>query len=979
MEHHFQVNLRGIIDLLSNHLYSGPEVFVRELLQNAVDAIHAREKLEPDFRGEILLELTRPGTGRPSLVVTENGIGLTEDEIHRFLATIGESSKRSLANERVSDFIGQFGIGLLSCFMVSDEIVVVTRSVKEGAAAMEWRGKADGTYTVKKLDIELSPGTQVYLTCKDGAEDFYERERLVELAKHYGLLLPYPIRIVSGKSSTHVNADVPPWRTKGTATRELNKSLLKFGRDAFGEKFFDAIPLHLKEGGIDGVAFILNSAPNMSAKQRHRVYLKNMFLTESAEDVLPSWAFFVKLFINTTSLKPTASREGLQNDRTLEAARDALGLALRRYLIELSEKDPDKLARLIAIHSLTIKALAAEDDEFYRIVFDWLPIETSDGEMTLGEYRTQHEVLRYAPTVDEFRQIAHVAAAQKICVINAGYVHDVRLLERFPYLFENGRIEKVEAGDMADAFTDLNDVEERQVESFLKEASAVLRPLRCHAAIKKFARGYPHALHDLGGRPLSPFGRAVARNRRSALVLSTRQRRAQGRWRRTVRATLLQLRQPSAAATHRRPQPRHPAAIGPDAVRTGALARPPPAERAGNAPVERGTAGVDRTLRGRGGGSAMIDELQALSQRIDGMERCTAKVALLEEAIRIADSRKDVDGGYEFRQKLVKEAEFTGYPEKALVAFAWTLAHYDREPERFEDIRKLLWQFKWIVGILDAFSKISRQQIEEAVADLARRSERCGSSLRHVYSLRCQIARSLGDEQEMRATLPVWEKSPRDFLSDCPACDRNQIIATHAFLKQDLRAVQLAGPIINGELFCAEVPHVTYAKLLIPLVRLNRLDEAHAYSRKGYALVKNNLKFLEEAADHLIFMVLTHDLKGAVQLVERHLNVALNTPVPRRRLAFYRACLFLFRRLEQSPQGKRVLHLPDDFPLWNKTGVYDLTQVKEWFEREARALAEQFDARNGNTFRTDELTALSELEDLIQPSDEKPENGPGTP
>ncbi len=488
MDHHFQVNLRGIIDLLSNHLYSGPEVFVRELLQNAVDAIHARERLEPDFSGEITLELTHSRTDQPaSLVVSENGIGLTEDEIHRFLATIGESSKRGLVNDRPSDFIGQFGIGLLSCFMVSEEIVVVTRSARGDTPTIEWRGKADGTYTVKRLSSSISPGTQVYLTCKPGLEEYYQRDRLVELARQYGMLLPYPIRLNFAKSSTLINADSPPWRRKFSSPREQHKALLQFGGEVFGEKFFDAIPLHIKAGGLDGVAFILNTAPSATAKQRHRLYLKNMFLTEAADNLLPSWAFFVKLFVNSTRLVPTASREGLQEDKNLAAAREALAECLRRYLIELSEHDPDKLTRLIGIHHLTIKALAVDDDEFYRIVFDWLPIETSEGEMTLGEYRNRHDVLRYAPTVDQFRQIARVAAAQQVCVINAGYTYDNELLEKYPRVFDQGRIERLDASDLTATFAELSESELEQAEAFMKLAGTVLRPLRCRAEIKKFA------------------------------------------------------------------------------------------------------------------------------------------------------------------------------------------------------------------------------------------------------------------------------------------------------------------------------------------------------------------------------------------------------------------------------------------------------------------------------------------------------------
>ena len=109
MEYRFQVNL-GIIDLLSNHTYSSPEVYVRELLQNAGDAIVARSYLEPDFRGEINIEVSVPDNQQgPVLVFRDNGIGLTGDGIHLFLATIGETSKRDDLVAQRTDFIGHFG------------------------------------------------------------------------------------------------------------------------------------------------------------------------------------------------------------------------------------------------------------------------------------------------------------------------------------------------------------------------------------------------------------------------------------------------------------------------------------------------------------------------------------------------------------------------------------------------------------------------------------------------------------------------------------------------------------------------------------------------------------------------------------------------------------------------------------------------------------------------------------------------------
>ena len=146
----FKVNLGGMIEILSDHLYSSPDVYIRELLQNGADAITGKRKiLGEGAEGAITLEITEG----ERLVFTDTGQGLTEEEIHQFLAIIGESSKRELGQKDLrTDYIGRFGIGLLSCFMVSDEIRMVTKSCRsEDAPVLEWRGKPDGIYTIRRL------------------------------------------------------------------------------------------------------------------------------------------------------------------------------------------------------------------------------------------------------------------------------------------------------------------------------------------------------------------------------------------------------------------------------------------------------------------------------------------------------------------------------------------------------------------------------------------------------------------------------------------------------------------------------------------------------------------------------------------------------------------------------------------------------------------------------------------------------------
>src|SRR5690606_29045149 len=125
--------------------------------------------------------------------------------------------------------------------------------------------------------------------------------------------------------------------------------------------------------------YILPYSPSPTARRAHRVYLKNMLLSEASDNLLPSWAFFVTCVVNTDALRPTASRESFYEDETLQRTREELGDSLRQYLIDLQHEDPQRLHNLIALHFRAIKALAVHDDEFFAMFVDWLPFETSLG------------------------------------------------------------------------------------------------------------------------------------------------------------------------------------------------------------------------------------------------------------------------------------------------------------------------------------------------------------------------------------------------------------------------------------------------------------------------------------------------------------------------------------------------------------------------------------------------------------------------
>ncbi|HET6293213.1 MAG TPA: HSP90 family protein [Kribbella sp.] len=465
----FQVDLQGIVDLLSHHLYSSPRVYLRELLQNAVDAITARQSTEPDAPGRIEIRVQEQ-----SLSITDTGIGLRPDEVRELLATIGRSSKRDEIGFARTEFLGQFGIGLLSAFMVADAIEVLTQPAD--GAATRWTGTADGRYTVDEAPTGLPQGTTVTLQARRGAEQWFKQATVVELVKLFGALLPFEVRVNDEK----VTDGIAPWEGTGRA------DLVGYAQDNLGFTPFDVIPLSNPAAGLNGVAFVLPFPANPAERATHRVYLKRMLLAEGVEGLLPDWAFFVRAVIDTSELRPTASREALFDDGNLEATREALGAQLRGWLVRLGTTDPQKLDRFLGIHQLGVKALALHDDDMLRLVHRWLRFETNHGRMTAAELHERHGEIRYVATIEEFRQLAAVAAAQQLTVVNGGYTYDSELLERLPDVVPELVTSRFDPTELSTSFDSLDPQTELALRPFVRLAQEALDPVGCEVVIRSF-------------------------------------------------------------------------------------------------------------------------------------------------------------------------------------------------------------------------------------------------------------------------------------------------------------------------------------------------------------------------------------------------------------------------------------------------------------------------------------------------------------
>lgn len=500
----FQVDLRGVIDLLSRHIYSGPRVFLRELLQNAVDAIAARREADG---GGGRVRITPVSAASEEFVLRDDGVGLTPDDVADLLATVGRSSKRDVFDLPRSDFLGQFGIGMLSCFMVCDDIVIRSRSA-HGADPVEWVGHADGTFEVRPGAADLPVGTSVHLRPRGDSRSLLGTATVVELAETFGRYLPVTVSVDLPAGGETTVTTAPPF------LGDDREAQAAYGRELLGAEPLAIIPLSVPATQTRGLAFVLPFAPASTARQSTRVYLQRMLLTERADDLLPDWAFFVRAVVDSAGLHPTASREALVDDDALEQTRTELGDAVRRWILDLALSDPLRLAQFVAVHEVALKSLVRYDDELARFIVPWLSVETNAGRLRVDELVRRSSPVRYAGTVEAFRQVVSVAPTGTT-LVNGGYLYDDELIRLLPEVFPDVRVEAVDVLDEIDRLAPPPLDERARVVSLENRARAALTTVDVVA--RSFERPEAAALFVADPAVLRVLDRGRARSAGGAL------------------------------------------------------------------------------------------------------------------------------------------------------------------------------------------------------------------------------------------------------------------------------------------------------------------------------------------------------------------------------------------------------------------------------------------------------------------------------
>jgi molecular chaperone HtpG len=355
--HEFQTEVRQLLDLMIHSLYSHKDIFLRELISNASDAL---DKLRfeaitrPELRGDGELEIRlEADPEQRTLTVWDNGIGMSRSDVVENIGTIARSGTREFL-QAVRDqkgpvapeLIGQFGVGFYSSFMVADRIVLVTRKAGEETAT-RWESTGDG-YALEEAE-RATPGTTVTLHVKpkdeeDGLRDYIDEHVLRDIVRKYSDFVGYPVRF---KGHT-LNSMKAIWaRPKEEVSEEQYREFYKHLTHDWNDPL-EWVLVHV-EGTVEARAllYVPSKAPMdlfMREGERRGVqlYVKRVFIMDDWEALLPPWLRFVRGVVASDDLSLNVSREILQKDRQIQAIRKHLARRLLGALKDMKEQRADK-------------------------------------------------------------------------------------------------------------------------------------------------------------------------------------------------------------------------------------------------------------------------------------------------------------------------------------------------------------------------------------------------------------------------------------------------------------------------------------------------------------------------------------------------------------------------------------------------------------------------------------------------------------
>jgi molecular chaperone HtpG len=375
--HEFQAETRQLLRLMIHSLYSNKEIFLRELISNASDAVDKLRFLaieKPELMGgdsELQIDLS-VDKALGTITIKDNGIGMTREEVIENLGTIARSGTKkfleSMSGDQLKDanLIGQFGVGFYSAFIVADRVTVLTKRA-DSSEAVCWESEGEGNFSIEP-SFKMDRGTEVILHLREDDKEFLEPMRLQHIVRRYSDHIGLPIRMPKGdgKEWETINQARALWtRPKSELTEEDYKNFYQHLSHDF------EAPLawtHQKvEGNLEytSLLYIPARAPfDLWDREQGRgvhLYVKRVFIMDKAAELLPPYLRFVKGLVDSADLPLNVSREILQGNRTVEKIRAALVKRVLDMLDEMAEQKPEDYAKFWQTFGVVFKEGLVED------------------------------------------------------------------------------------------------------------------------------------------------------------------------------------------------------------------------------------------------------------------------------------------------------------------------------------------------------------------------------------------------------------------------------------------------------------------------------------------------------------------------------------------------------------------------------------------------------------------------------------------
>ena len=455
------VTSENIFPIIKKFLYSDHEIFLRELVSNAVDATQKLKTLSSvgEFKGEMGDLIVRVKFDDQTITISDRGIGMTAEEIDKYINQIAFSGAEEFVEKYKNDaaaIIGHFGLGFYSSFMVSKKVEIVTKSYKEGAQAVKWSCDGTPTYTLEETE-KADRGTDIILYIDDENKDFLNQQKIAGLLTKYCRFLPVPIafgkkqewkdgKYVDTDEDNIVNDTTPAWVRKPAELKE--EDYKKFYQDLYPMSDEPLFWIHLNVDypfNLTGILYFPRIKSNIDLhRNKIQLYCNQVFVTDSVEGIVPEFLTLLHGVIDSPDIPLNVSRSYLQSDQNVKKISSHITKKIADRLEEIFKTDRKQFEEKWDYLKLFIQYGMLTDEKFYdRAAKFALLKDIDDKYFTLDEYKTlikdnqtdKDGTLVYLYTTNKNEQYSYIQAAKdkgySVLVMNGQLdVHAIGQLEQ---------------------------------------------------------------------------------------------------------------------------------------------------------------------------------------------------------------------------------------------------------------------------------------------------------------------------------------------------------------------------------------------------------------------------------------------------------------------------------------------------------------------------------------------------------------------